>query len=92
MTTAKHGIISTERETVEGGIMKDSTNKQRRALGGSKEERFRTVIDDIEEAVKISNEQYISQQKHLGYFNHHLGCPSCISVTEECYQIHCRFS
>ena len=26
-------------------------------------------------------------QKHLGYFNHILGCPSCISVTKECYQI-----
>ena len=29
MTTAKHGIISTERETEEGGIMEDGTNKQR---------------------------------------------------------------
>jgi len=28
VTTAKHGIISTERETKEGGIMEDSTNKQ----------------------------------------------------------------
>ena len=55
MTTAKHGIIPTERETVERGITKDSTNEQRRALGGSKEERFRTAIDDIEEAVKIGN-------------------------------------
>ena len=55
MTTAKHGIISTERETVEGGTTKDSTNEQRRALDGSKEERFRTAIDDIEEAVKIGN-------------------------------------
>ena len=55
MMTAKHGIISTERETVEIGIMKDSTNEQRRALGGSKEERFGTAIDDIEEAVKIGN-------------------------------------
>ena len=55
MTTAKHGIIPTERETVQRGIMKESTNGQRRALGGSKEERFRTAIDDIEEAVKISN-------------------------------------
>ena len=26
-------------------------------------------------------------QKHLGYFNHILGCLSCISVTKECYQI-----
>ena len=26
-------------------------------------------------------------QKHLGYFNYILGCPSCISVTKECYQI-----
>ena len=25
--------------------------------------------------------------KHLGYFNHILGCLSCISVTKECYQI-----
>ena len=48
MTVAKHVIISTERETVERGIIKDGTNKQRRALGGSKEERFRTAIDDIE--------------------------------------------
>ena len=55
VTTAKHGIIRTEKETVERGITKDSTNKQRRALGGSKEERFRTAIDDIEEAVKIGN-------------------------------------
>ena len=55
MTTAKHGIIRTEKETVERGITKDSTNKQRRALGGSKEERFRTAIYDIEEAVKIGN-------------------------------------
>ena len=55
MTTAKYGIITTERETVEGGIMKDSTNEQRRALGGSKEKRFGTAIDDIGEAVKISN-------------------------------------
>ena len=29
--------------------------EQRRALGGSKEERFRTVIDDIEQAVKMGN-------------------------------------
>ena len=55
MMNAKHGIIPTERETVEGGIMKDSTNEQRRALGGSKEERFGTAIDDIGEAMKISN-------------------------------------
>ena len=55
MTIAKHGIIPTEREIVERGIMKDSTNEQRRALGGSKEERFRTAIGDIEEAVKIGN-------------------------------------
>ena len=55
MTTAKHGIICTEKEIVERGITKDSTNKQRRVLGGSKEERFRTAIDDIEEAVKIGN-------------------------------------
>ena len=53
--TAKHGFIPTERETVERGITKDSMNKQRRSLGGSKEERFRTVIDDINEAVKISS-------------------------------------
>ena len=33
--------------------MGDGTNKQRRALGGSKEERIRIGIDDIEEAVKI---------------------------------------
>ena len=25
--------------------------------------------------------------KHLGYFNHILGCPSCIRVTKECYQM-----
>ena len=37
-------------QTVERGITKDSTNEQRRALGGSKEERFKMVIDDIEEA------------------------------------------
>ena len=49
VTTAKHGIICTEKEIVERGITKDSTNKQRRVLGGSKEERFRTAIDDIEE-------------------------------------------
>ena len=55
MTTAKHGIISKERETVERGITKDSTNEQRRALGGSKEERFRRAIDDIEGAVKTGN-------------------------------------
>ena len=30
----------------------------------------------------------VSQQKHLGYFNHILGCLSCISVTKECY-VHC---
>ena len=24
-------------------------------------------------------------QKHLGYFNHILGCLSCISVTNKCY-------
>ena len=53
--TAKHGIIPTERETVERKIIKDDTNKQRRALGGSKEERFRLAIDDIEKAMKISN-------------------------------------
>ena len=35
--------------------MKDSTNEQRRALGGSKEERLRMAIDDIEEAVNIGN-------------------------------------
>ena len=55
VTTPKHGIIPTKRETVERGITKDSTNEQRRSLGSSKEERFRTVIDDIEEAVKIGN-------------------------------------
>ena len=53
MTTAKHGIIPTERETEKRGIMGDGTNKQRRALGGSKEERIRIGIDDIEEAMKI---------------------------------------
>ena len=46
MTTAKHGTIPTERETEEGGIMEDGTNKQRRALGGGKKERIRTVVDD----------------------------------------------
>ena len=50
VTTAKHGVIFTENDTVEKGI-----RKQRRTLGGSKEERFRTAIDDIEEAVKIGN-------------------------------------
>ena len=55
MMTAKHGIICTEKEIVERRITKDSTNKQRRVLGGSKEERFRIAIDDIEEAVKIGN-------------------------------------
>ena len=35
--------------------MEDGTNKQRRALGGSKEEGIRTAVDDIEEAVKISD-------------------------------------
>ena len=54
VTTPKHGIIPTERETVERGITKDSTNEQRRALGGSKEERFRTAIDDIEEAIYVA--------------------------------------
>ena len=44
MTTAKHGIVPTERETEEGGIMEDDTNKQRRALGGGKKERIRTVV------------------------------------------------
>ena len=28
-----------------------------------------------------------TKKKHLGYFNHILGCLSCISVTKECYQI-----
>ena len=55
VTTAKHVIIPTERETEEGGIMEDGTNKQGRALGGSREEQVRTLINDIEEAVKISN-------------------------------------
>ena len=55
MTTAKHGIIPTERETKEGGIMEDGTNKQRRALGGGKRKRIRMVVDNIEEAVEISN-------------------------------------
>ena len=32
-------------------------------------------------------EEWHTQQKHLGYFYHTLGCPSCISVTKECYQI-----
>ena len=35
--------------------MEDGTNKQRRALGGGKKERIRMSVDDIEEAVKISN-------------------------------------
>ena len=48
--------MPTEREAVQRGIMKDGTNKQRiRTLGSSKEKRFRTAIDDIEEAVKTSN-------------------------------------
>ena len=55
VTTAKYGIIPTERQTKEGGIMEDSTNKQRRALGGGKKERIRTAVDDIEETVKVSN-------------------------------------
>ena len=55
VTTPKHGFVPTERETVKRVIKKDSTNEQRRALGGSKEERFRMAIDDIEEAVKIGN-------------------------------------
>ena len=38
--TAKHGNVPTERETEEGGIMEDGTNKQRRALGGGKQERI----------------------------------------------------
>ena len=53
--TAKHDIIPTERETVERGITKNSMNEQRRALGSNKEGRFRMAIDDIEEAVKISD-------------------------------------
>ena len=53
--TAKHGIIPTERETEEGGIMEDGTNKQKRALGGGKKKRIGTAVDDIEETVKISN-------------------------------------
>ena len=55
MITAKHGIIPTERETEEGGIMEDGTNKQKRALGGGKKKRIGTAVDDIEETVKISN-------------------------------------
>ena len=55
VTTAKHVIIPTERETKEGGIMEDGTNKQRRALGGGKRKRIRMVVDNIEEAVEISN-------------------------------------
>ena len=35
--------------------MEDNINKQRRALGYGKEERIRMAVDDIEEAVKISN-------------------------------------
>ena len=27
----------------------------------------------------------LALQKHLGYFNHILGCLSCISVTKKCY-------
>jgi len=53
LTTAKHDIIHTERETENRGIMKDCTNRE--GMGGSKEERIRTVIDGVEEAVKISN-------------------------------------
>ena len=48
-------ILYPQKETKEGGIMEDGTNKQRRALGGSQKERIRTAVDDIEEAVKISN-------------------------------------
>ena len=55
VTTAKHGVVPTEREIEEGKIMEDGMNKQRRALGGGKKESIRTVVDDIEEAVKISN-------------------------------------
>ena len=48
-------VLYPQKETEEGGIMENGTNKQRRALGGSKEEKIRTTIDDIEEAVKIRN-------------------------------------
>ena len=30
-------------------------------------------------------DQHSTLQKHLGYFNHILGCLSCISVTKKCY-------
>ena len=53
MTTAKLVLYPQKEKQY---IMKDGTNKQRiRILGSSKEKRFRTAIDDIEEAVKTSN-------------------------------------
>ena len=37
-------------------------------------------------AITLNFSNYITA-KHLGYFNHILGCLSCINVTKECYQI-----
>ena len=55
VATVKHGIIPTERETEEGGFIGRRYKQIEKAMGGSKEERIRTVIDNIEEAVEISN-------------------------------------
>ena len=53
MTTAKHGISYTQRkrERNHGRWYKQTE----RGAGWQQEERIRTAIDDIEEAVKISN-------------------------------------
>ena len=47
------------------------------------QQRRNTIL----ESVIFSQRCHTSQQKHLGYFNHILGCLSCISVTNKCYQI-----
>ena len=47
----------------------------------TKMELLMPTLKEYQEAVKHT------QQKHLGYFNHILGCLSCSSVTKECYSI-----
>ena len=48
---------------------------------------FRDQVEGMELQPCQSNNDGQYTVKHLGYFNHILGCPSCISVTKECYQI-----
>ncbi len=55
MRVTKQIVIARAGVTDRGGVTKDSTNKGGGTLGSSKQQRIRTTIDNIEEAIKSRN-------------------------------------